>query len=293
MSASFADSHGDEIDRLAAERDWAGLVRYWIAHDYQDALQRALDLVQEASQSLDQKPYHVDLARCLETLLGSLGDEEGLPEILRRFPDGLEDFEDAERRTLQLLYLYLQVQHQLAGVVRNQGSSRAGRDAAQTAEKARSLAEGFEDLPLVARFSVLLGIGQGAAGKLRESARHFTQALGIYQALARRQPEVYGPLHEATRKACGQLHPGGPEPRKPADHTRTIFFILHSVPLLVALLLCALVGWTPEHAGYWIAFAVATVLTMLYHGWYNWKVTDRFRRDYERRRQGPRPPSAE
>jgi hypothetical protein len=44
--AGAADVHVPYVKSLVETGDWAGLARYWLAHQYPPALERALEVVQ-------------------------------------------------------------------------------------------------------------------------------------------------------------------------------------------------------------------------------------------------------
>ena len=54
--------HGPEVTRLATAGDWAGLCRYWLAHQYPPALDRGIEVVEGRS------PNRAELARYLRAV---------------------------------------------------------------------------------------------------------------------------------------------------------------------------------------------------------------------------------
>jgi CHAT domain-containing protein len=175
------------VRNLVVAGDWACLVRYWIAHRYDVALEAAVNLVsRRAAREGGRWRQLADFLADVRT--EPISFERELP---RELQDG---WPDAEQMTLLLLGLYPRVALcELAAeapVERQESLLEAG---IQAGEQACQLAERLEDGAVWAFFRRMMARGYRELGQLEAARDSFQEALAAYRELARQRPEVYWP----------------------------------------------------------------------------------------------------
>jgi CHAT domain-containing protein/tetratricopeptide (TPR) repeat protein len=176
--------HGPYVAALEAAGDWAGLCRYWIAHQYLPALDRALAVTEQLGGK-----QGAELTRFLEAVRANpFRPLEHPPDV------NPGDNTDAENATLDILLQYpfaalCQFATRLLPVAEQDAALRLG---IQFTERILGLAHAAEDTPLVAFFLGILADGfWNAADPERAAAAAYREAKVSYRALAEKRPDAF------------------------------------------------------------------------------------------------------
>ena len=189
------DVHAPYVRELIDARDWAGLVRYWIAHQYPPALGSAIDLVQG----------EVDLASFLTAVRDNLFDSDdhsqgNRPRFDRRLPeDYLTALPQPQRMTLDLLLLYPQMALcETAGHYPLEQQQHLIHTGLESSERSCQLAQTLQDRAYDAFCRIVMARGYWCVSRQDEARTSCEQALDIYRDLAEWRPDVYRTKVAAT-----------------------------------------------------------------------------------------------
>jgi tetratricopeptide (TPR) repeat protein len=212
------DVHAPYVQALADAGDWAGLVRYWMAHRHEAALDRAI-LVAERLAARDGHPWRRLLnwaiyglaarQRRLWIMLTDFLAEVRLdPFDLEREPseEMLAAWSGADHATLILLVLYPRV----ALCERAAGAVLAVQDqmlylGLEAGEQAYELTEMVGDAAAGAFFRSALARGYRELSKWDKAQACYEEAVSCYRGLAARRPEVYQPDLAGTLNNLGTV----------------------------------------------------------------------------------------
>jgi CHAT domain-containing protein/tetratricopeptide (TPR) repeat protein len=193
-----ADVHAPYVQGLADAKDWAGLVRYWLAHQHEAALDAAMGLV----------PGHTRLAAFLTAV------RENPIDFDRESPDELlATLASPEQMTLFLLLLYPRLALcEIADQYPIKQQHQLYRIGLESAERACQLAQALEDQAVHAFCCSVMARASYEVRNLEASRERCEEALGTYHELERQRPAVYRPdlaktLHGlgAVQRAQGEL----------------------------------------------------------------------------------------
>jgi tetratricopeptide (TPR) repeat protein len=185
MGAAEVDVHAPYVRELVEAGDWAGLVRYWMAHQHPLALEAALALarreaVRPGGHWAVLADFLADVARDL------LSPERDLPEELA------QGWPRPEQATLFLLFLYPRValceMAAEAPVEMQEALLRVGLEAG---EQACGLVGTPRDAAVAAFFRSVLARGHLELRQLEAARDSYTEALRVYCGLAEQRPDVY------------------------------------------------------------------------------------------------------
>jgi len=181
------DVHAPHINALMHKGDWAGLVRYWIAHRHEPALVHAVALAR--SKASTAKDPWGKLADFLTKVSVDPLNRENIPPT-----EVVKLCNPKEAATLQLLGLYPLA---ALGAKSHQAPAEFQRrqlaDGLKAAGKAIIVAQEIADHPVRAVFRMFIARAQDRAGSYRIARTHYRKALAIYRPLLISNPEVYGP----------------------------------------------------------------------------------------------------
>jgi hypothetical protein len=217
------DVHAPYVQHLVSAGDWAGLVRYSMAHQHLPALDAAVGLVSRQATSKAGSEGNwwrrlVNLGRPTK-----LGSKEGdrwstlarfLAEV-RQNPlnprqqlskDLLTVWSPTEQVTLGLVMLFPRVALcELAGQYPIEDQERLYRVGLQSAAEAFDLAVRLQDPAAAAFFGDNIGRGCQGLHALEAARDSFQEALASYRELARLRPDVYRPYVAMTLNNLGNV----------------------------------------------------------------------------------------
>ncbi|HEY1189480.1 MAG TPA: tetratricopeptide repeat protein [Gemmata sp.] len=171
------DVHAPYVQELAADRDWAGLVRYWMAHQHKAALDAAIVLVEGQA--------------ALAAFLNAVREEPLDPA--REPPEELfASLAPPEQMTLYLVLLYPRLALcEMAGQFPLDQQDRLYRIGLESGERACQVAQTLEDRALHAFSRNVMAGGFQEVNDLEAARDSYQEALGIRRELARVRPDVF------------------------------------------------------------------------------------------------------
>jgi tetratricopeptide (TPR) repeat protein len=242
------DVHARYVQELIDAADWAGLVRYWLAHQHQPALDAALDVVRRRADPPEGRwrelaefltrvredpfdPRHPPPERFLA---GSSAEEQATLYLLtlnpraalcefaaeapveqqeQLFQIGLEAVEEACQAAAFLedrasQAFFRGVQARGFQEVRQLEAARASYQEALASYRELARLRPEVYRPAVATTLNNLGNVQSALNDLEAARASYQEALASYRELARLRPEVYRPGAAQRRRAGGDVLPG-------------------------------------------------------------------------------------
>jgi CHAT domain-containing protein/translation initiation factor 2B subunit (eIF-2B alpha/beta/delta family) len=186
------DIHAPYVDDLARDSDWAGLVRYWMAHQYEPALDAAILAVRNQTAHLTG-PY----AALNEYLMQVRANPVAVDHKLAPNLDGFST--QAERATIKLLALYSAASLcELALQFRVEIRTELLHSGIATATMAQEIAMAIPDNATAAFFCGLGGRAYLESARFEVAQDRYRQALGLYHGLAQQRPAVYQPYLALT-----------------------------------------------------------------------------------------------
>src|SRR5262249_43507604 len=199
---SVSDEHAPYVRELVTADDWAGLVRYWMAHACPAALDAALALV---SRLVHREGGGWPV---LENFLVQLRGNPG-----GRGPRSLEIGFRAPTRAGQLTVSLLDLYPRwFAGyfVAQVPASARgeAVRVCVDAGLRACRLAEALNDHALCAFIRSALGSAYLASGQLPAARENLVRVLALYRQLDEQRPGVYPPAIAMTLRNLGDTQKG-------------------------------------------------------------------------------------
>ena len=185
MCASTGDDvHTPFVEQLRMVGDWAGLVRYWIAHGNESALAAAITVVQ--GQAQQGEPWH-SLANFLKEVQENRADPSRKPprELLEALPP-------EGREVLVLLELQTRlVMCEVAAGLPGMPWDEVIRNGPEAARRAAEVGRLRNDPAVTAYALWMQGHAHRATRNMEAARASFREALAAYRALARQRPEVY------------------------------------------------------------------------------------------------------
>jgi CHAT domain-containing protein/predicted Zn-dependent protease len=192
------DAHAPWVNKLVQQEDWAGLVRYWIAHQHKPALDAAIACARACAarnSRWKQLPGYLEQVKAnppTEVLFGYGND---VVVKANRPPKGLPaPANEAEHAALGILPLW-----PLVGLCERaeqyplEQQNRLFQLGLESAELAAGLALGCQDAPLAAFLLRVRARGFQEVRQWEQALPIYGQALHSYRELARQRPEVYRP----------------------------------------------------------------------------------------------------
>ena len=196
--------HEPQVRSFAVAQDWAGLILYWLAHDYQDALQEAIVLL-EGDRA--RRPYYHNLLILLQGMLERWDDPRAVADELRAtLEESLEDgsLNASEESAMKLLILW--PEWRLCELP--QRASRNSLERGVRAAKEGLTVCGDDNPEIQARLLVVLAQANGRLGNFVIAENYLGQALTLYENLIPSQPELYASHAELVREALNGLKGG-------------------------------------------------------------------------------------
>jgi tetratricopeptide (TPR) repeat protein len=189
--ATPTDVHALYLKELIDARDWAGLARYCLAHQYGPALQAAINLVQEQTE----------LTAFLTAVYQEPLDwERKLPE------EFLGTFPPTERTTLDFLLMYPRMTYgERAAHYPPQHQDQLYQVGVEGGERCVELAQSLEDPALEAFCHVVTAAAFRGQRRLEMTRSHCDDALDIYRELAETRPDIYQPHIASTAVKLGSV----------------------------------------------------------------------------------------
>ncbi|HKI36229.1 MAG TPA: CHAT domain-containing tetratricopeptide repeat protein [Gemmataceae bacterium] len=191
------DVHAPHVRQLDEAGDWPALVRYWMAHQHEPALDAAIAVLRRQQEAATERWHEVGefLTQVREEPLDP--SREPSEELMAALPrEG--------QLTLYLLILYPRMALcEMASqypVEQQDGLFDMGL---QAAEQAGQVAEALQDEALVSFFKVTVARGLQELRQLEAARRTYEEALASYRELARQRPDVYRPNVAMTLNNLG------------------------------------------------------------------------------------------
>jgi tetratricopeptide (TPR) repeat protein len=204
--------HGPGVSELAGAGDWAGLCRYWVAHQYKPALDRAVEITGRLGGARGA------------ALTQFLGDVRRNPYDGLRCPPDFDPAENthAENVTLDILrglpYVAL---CEVATEFTIDFQAQALNLGILFAEKVVGRATAVNDAALVAFISAhFLAAGLWADSKPERAVRAAEAAVDIYRELAKVRPDAYRRELAMTLNTLGNARRGMGNPAGAAEAYR-------------------------------------------------------------------------
>ncbi|MEO0445819.1 MAG: tetratricopeptide repeat protein, partial [Verrucomicrobiota bacterium] len=196
----FSESpHREPVTQLQEQGDWAGLIRYWMAHglapdESREAARKILGGFARKEEAW--RPLH----ESVETFLGAPTDPSWEP------PEELPDLSQSEKVTLVIVQLFPRMALcEMAGQFPPEQQSQLYQMGFQAAEQVKKLGNAIGDLPLVVFSCAMQARGFQECRQLERSREAYEEALEKYRELARKRPEVYEPDVAMTLNNLGNV----------------------------------------------------------------------------------------
>lgn len=191
------DPHTASVETLVTRGDWAGLLRWWIAHQYPPALKAAVQIGRNLAT--ERGGAWQLLARYLgEVAMAPLQQRNSYPARLRRICNPIET------STLDLLLLFpIASWCERAGKVPPSWQERFLHIGIRGATSAVRVSRSLKDSALEAYFLWLLGTASAELHRFGEARQYYHQVIRITQTLAKRHPAIYCPHLAITFNSLG------------------------------------------------------------------------------------------
>lgn len=184
-AASQDDEHATDINLMMGGQDWAGLIRYWIAHQYEPACRSAIAILEEKvkNQSMDWKPL-ADFV---------VGVASNPCDLNRQSTFEIPHFcTTLEAGTLRILELYpVALLCEGAAFAPAELRSQLLDAGLQASAAVISTSKNLRDDALCAFFLMLAARAQMAMGELKAAHDRYQEALEILRPLSKQRPAVF------------------------------------------------------------------------------------------------------
>jgi hypothetical protein len=193
------DAHAPYVHALYENGDWASLVRYWMAHQYEAALARAIGLVTARADAEEGR---------WRTLANFLADVHREPISFERQPPDLdwEEWAPEQQVTLGVTLLYpAAAMCELARQAPLERQAALFRLGIESATQAQQFAESIVDVALQAFLLVMQAHGLREMRQFEAARDRCIKALAIHHELAHLEPDIYLPYVAVTLNSLGNL----------------------------------------------------------------------------------------
>lgn len=185
-SSALEHLHSPYIGKLQESGDWAGLIRYWMAHFHEAALDAAVDVIRRRSKGGEKWRALVEFLR--EVRLQPFDQRRKLPDTLAG------GWPPMEQKTINLLVMTPFIAMcEMPGRLPEEHRERLLHIGIQYGEEACGEAEFLGDHALLGFFRKAIAMGYAGLGKPELTRANLREAVNSYRTLANDVPVIFKP----------------------------------------------------------------------------------------------------